>query len=355
MPGLEEEVDRVLKPPAAPHYRKNFTAETKAVRMEISRHKSLQMASISTAKTPRRPVASSSPWSPAVSAPALPHSNSSSDVEFVEPNSSNGAHRPSHNKLEAKRHGKRTRQPTAQHPAVHTSSPRPSSPISASDFSWRGSSPELSIETTRHNKHARNSTAQHFPPHSSPFPSSPISLSDSSWCDPSPLSASLSISSSSATHVYLPARSRSVSLEQSSMPSSSSAPLSACTQSTSSKRSQHPPASVREIKKRSSKVYWYTGLHCVEVVDGVAKMASCEATGLTKAERFAFAFGPDRPYNERTFQDAEKQWRLATPEDREDAIQLGLSPAGLWKAFSKKHPLKNRRNAKAATADSDND
>jgi len=65
---------------------------------------------------------------------------------------------------------------------------------------------------------------------------------------------------------------------------------------------------------------------------------------LNKAERFTFAFGPDCPYNERTFQDAEKQWRLASPEERENAIGLGMSPAGLWKVFSKKHPLKTRRN-----------
>lgn len=97
------------------------------------------------------------------------------------------------------------------------------------------------------------------------------------------------------------------------------------------------------------------GLHCVEVAAGIAKMASCETAGLNKAERFAFAFGADCPYNERTFQDAEKQWRLASPEDREDAIQLGLSPAGLWKVFSKKHPLKNKRNTntKAIAVDSD--
>ena len=35
-------------------------------------------------------------------------------------------------------------------------------------------------------------------------------------------------------------------------------------------------------------------------------MASPEAAGLTKAEWFAFVFGPDRRYNKHTFQDAEK-------------------------------------------------
>jgi hypothetical protein len=96
-------------------------------------------------------------------------------------------------------------------------------------------------------------------------------------------------------------------------------------------------------------------LHCVEVAAGIAKMASPEAAGLIKAERFAFAFGPDRRYSERTFQDAEKRWRAASSKEREDAIQLGLSPAGLWKAFSKKHPLKNRRNTRPAGTDSDNE
>ena len=82
--------------------------------------------------------------------------------------------------------------------------------------------------------------------------------------------------------------------------------------------------------------------------------ASPEAAGLTKAEQFAFAFGPNRRYNECTFQDAEKRWRAASSKEHEDAIQLGLSPAGLWKVFSKKHPLKNKRNTKLASMDSDN-
>lgn len=80
-------------------------------------------------------------------------------------------------------------------------------------------------------------------------------------------------------------------------------------------------------------------------------MASRDAIGLNKAEWFTFAFGPDCPYNERTFQDAEKKWRLASPEERENAIGLGMSPAGLWKVFSKKHPLKNRRKAAVASDD----
>jgi hypothetical protein len=87
-------------------------------------------------------------------------------------------------------------------------------------------------------------------------------------------------------------------------------------------------------------------------------MASHEVKGLNKAERFTFAFGSDRKYSERTFQDAETQWRLASHKDREDAIQLGLTPAGLWKVFSRKHPVKSRKavkNAKAAAVDSDSE
>jgi hypothetical protein len=96
-------------------------------------------------------------------------------------------------------------------------------------------------------------------------------------------------------------------------------------------------------------------LHCIEVAAGIAKMASPEAARLVKAERFAFAFGPERKYNERTFQDAERRWRAASPKEREDAIQLGLSSAGLWKAFSKKHPLKIKRNTRMPGADSDDE
>lgn len=82
-------------------------------------------------------------------------------------------------------------------------------------------------------------------------------------------------------------------------------------------------------------------------------MDSCEIAGLKKAEQFTFAFGSDSPYNKRTFLDAEWQWHTASLKVCEDAILAGLSPVGLWKAFSKQHPLKNRTGMKAVAADSD--
>lgn len=127
---------------------------------------------------------------------------------------------------------------------------------------------------------------------------------------------------------------------------------------TSSSSSQHPNVSVHVAKKRPKKVYWHTGLHCLEVAAGIAKMASYEVRGLNKAEQFTFAFGPDCKYSEHTFQDMETQWCLASHKDCEDAIQFGLTPAGLWKVFSRKHPVKNRkimRNVRAAVVDLDSE
>ena len=301
MPGLEEEVGRVQKPLAAPHYRSNFVAEKKAMRTELSRRKSLQ---IPTSKKERHlTAASSSPSLTAAPASASPQSDSSSDVEILEPTASAS---------------------TSSFGSSHKHQDRPEPPIE------------------RYNKHARKCTAQRFAAQaSSPTPSSPISVSEISWRQPSNSLPPV------VTHLTLPVGS---SPEQS--PIMVSPPLT-CTSTTSPSSSQLPAVSVHVAKKRLSKVYWYTGLHCIEVAAGIAKMASPEAAGLSKAERFAFAFGTDRKYSERTFQDAQKQWSLASPKEREDFIQLGLSPAGLWKAFSKDHPLKNRKNMRTAAVDSD--
>lgn len=300
MPGLDEEVNRVQKPLAAPHYRNNLVAEKRAVRNELSRRKSLlKVPSVSNPKVDRR----------------LTDSDGFSDVEIVHPTSSAS---------------------TASSGPPHQNQGR-----------------RESTEATRYSKHARRSTGQRFAAHaSSPPPSSPVSVSEISCRQrsnsPSPLLVASSSSSSSPVVMHLPllARSRSVSLEQ----------PSTRTRTTSSSSSQHPDA--HAAKKRPKKVYWHTDLHCLEVAAGIAKMASHEVKGLNKAERFTFAFGSDRKYSERTFQDAETQWRLASHKDREDAIQLGLTPAGLWKVFSRKHPVKSRKavkNAKAAAVDSDSE
>jgi hypothetical protein len=308
MPGFDEEVDRVQKPLITPHYRNNFTAEKKAVRIELSRRKSLlEVPDVSNSKVDRY----------------LMDGDNFSDVWIVEPTSS-----ASTASLGPPYKNRGRREPT---------------------------------EATRYSKHARRSTGQRFAAHaSSPPLSSPVSVLEISCRQrsnsPSPLLvASSSSSSSVVTYPPLPARSRSVSPEES--PVMISLPLTR-TRTTSSSSSQHPDVSVHVTEKRPRKVYWHTGLHCLEVAAGIAKMASLEVRGLNKAERFTFAFGPNCRYCERTFQDAEKQWRLASHKDREDAIQLGLTPGGLWKVFSRKHPVKNRKiakNARATAADSDSE
>lgn len=86
MPGLNEEVERVQKPLLPPHFRTNFIAEKKAVRLELSRRNSLQKAPVSTVR-PNRDLTPSGSWpSPtAVSALTAPYNSDLSDVEIVEP------------------------------------------------------------------------------------------------------------------------------------------------------------------------------------------------------------------------------------------------------------------------------
>ena len=257
MPGLDEEVERMQKPLLPPHFRTNFVAEKKAVCIELSRRKSLQKVLVSTVR-PNRSLTLSS-WSAptAVSASTIPDSDGLSDVEIV------------------------------------------GSILSASSSSLQDR-PEPNIEAGRYRKHSRRSTAQRFAAHdSSSTPSSPVSVSEISWCPRSDSPLSLPTSSRSSPVVTsLPVRSRPVSIEL------SQPPLPHIRTTVSSTSSQHPSTS-GTAKKQPSKAHWHTGLHCVEVAAGIAKMASSEAAGLVKAERFVFAFGPDRRYSERTFQDAE--------------------------------------------------
>jgi hypothetical protein len=73
MPGLDEEVDRVQKPLIAPHYQNNFTAEKKAICIELSRCKSLlKMLDVSNSIVDRD----------------LMNSDDFSDVEIIKPTSS---------------------------------------------------------------------------------------------------------------------------------------------------------------------------------------------------------------------------------------------------------------------------
>ena len=331
--GLDEEVERILRPSVAPHFRNNFVAERKAVRTEISRRRSLQKAPLLTVR-PARNLALSDSWSSAfttVSASSPSHYDSS-DFEIDRPASS------LHKRQDV--FGLHARQSAGKVSAPQAFSSTRSSPISISDSSQGSCSPELSFEMTRHSKHARTSTAQRFAAHSSPAPSSPTLLPDSSSPNLSPLPSPTFTSFGPSVPLPIPTYSA----------SSDQPPTSPCAHSDSS---QHAPATARKTEKARRRAYWYAGLHCVEVADGFAKMGSREIAGLKKAERFAFAFGSDRPYNERTFLDAERQWCTASPKAREDAILAGLSPVGLWKAFSKQHPLKNRMGMKVAAADSD--
>ena len=345
--GLDEEVERILRPPVAPHFRNNFVAERKAVRTEISRRSSLQKAPLSTVKLTRN-LAPSDSWLSAftTATASSPSHNDGSGFEI------NRAASPLHKhqdvsmpRIRAKRHGSCAHRLAGKVFAPQAFSSTPSSPISISDSSQGGRSPELSFETTRHSKHARTSTAQRFAAHSSPAPSSPASRPDSLSPNLSPLPSPTF--TSFAPSVPLPLPTYSASSEQ--PPTLPRAHI----RSAPSDPSQRAPATARKTKKAHKRAYWYAGLHCVEVADGFAKMGSREVAGLKKAERFAFAFGSDRPYNERTFLDAERQWRTASPKAREDAVLAGLSPVGLWKAFSKQHPLKNRVGVKMAAADFD--
>ena len=284
MPGLEEEVECIQTPVVVPHYCKNLTAEAKAVRMEISRRKSVPKAPIITSRmsTPSHPLASALSQSlSVVTAPMALFTHAredSSDIEIVVKNL-------------------HTLQPHLQ---KHRVKDKPSA------------------DNGRHRKHAHKRTAQQFAAHASSSPSpdasSPAKTLHSSSRSRSHSSSSLFIPSSlpslvSSHGFYL----CSDSSDSPKPPPSLSSSSRAC--SSLSTHSILESSSVRGSRKKLTKAYWYTGLHCVEVAGGIAKMASQDAIGLNKAEHFTFAFGPDCPYNERT---------LGTGNPRQSAASVSL-------------------------------
>jgi len=64
-----------------------------------------------------------------------------------------------------------------------------------------------------------------------------------------------------------------------------------------------------------------------------------DQSGLAQKDAFSEAF-PGSSWVRRTFQDNKRQWlNIATPSAREEAIAAGRTPDGLWRRFSKRHPI----------------
>jgi hypothetical protein len=105
----------------------------------------------------------------------------------------------------------------------------------------------------------------------------------------------------------------------------------------SSPPSPQAPASPRRPPKPRA---WHDGLYCVEFADGLGHMA---VSALSQEDAFYDAF-PGRPWVRRTFHDNKKQWlELANPSERAVAVAAGKTSQGLWRRFSKTHPIVKRR------------
>jgi hypothetical protein len=64
-----------------------------------------------------------------------------------------------------------------------------------------------------------------------------------------------------------------------------------------------------------------------------------DGSGLSLEDAFNDGF-PGCWWVRRTFQDNKKQWLdVATPTARANAIAAGKTPKGLWRQFSKLHPI----------------
>ena len=103
--------------------------------------------------------------------------------------------------------------------------------------------------------------------------------------------------------------------------------------SPSVRRSHSPDSPPSRPTKQSP---WHNGLYCVEFANGLDEI---NRSVLSQEDAFYDAF-PGRRWVRRTFQDNKRQWLdLASPSDCANAIKAGRTKQGLWRRFSRAHPI----------------
>jgi hypothetical protein len=140
--------------------------------------------------------------------------------------------------------------------------------------------------------------------------------------------------------VTIPTLSRFSTPSSSSMPSSSSthpAPSSATSVSSDLlSRSSSPTA----LESPGSQRTWPSAWHVVEIVNGFVEMDDPKNSHLPVHWRFEKVFKCH--FKQSTYGDQRKRWDIATPEQRNAALDAGYTADGLWAKFAKEIPLKRR-------------
>jgi hypothetical protein len=148
----------------------------------------------------------------------------------------------------------------------------------------------------------------------------------------------LSITIPTLSHSSTP----SSSTPSSSMPSSSSTRLASTSSSATSISSDMLSRSSSPVAPESpgSQRVWPSAWHVVDIINGFVEMDNPENSHLPVNQRFEKIFRCR--FKRSTYGDQRTRWDIATPEQRNAAIDAGYTADGLWAKFAKEIPLKGR-------------
>ncbi|KAJ7090837.1 hypothetical protein B0H15DRAFT_948601 [Mycena belliarum] len=139
-------------------------------------------------------------------------------------------------------------------------------------------------------------------------------------------------------NITIPPSSVSNSSTPTTATSSISSVFDSCEPASSNGSRASTPATPLEPPKLDLK-RWPAGLYVKEVVAGFRSMTHPELQHLEVPERFQHIF--KRLYVRNTFGDAQRRWRLASQEQRDEGIKAGFTKQGLWSNWQKQVPLRS--------------
>jgi len=336
MPGIDEEVDQIHRPPPPAHFFKGISSQRTAVRQEKNARQENQTALHSSHES-RVPSKAPVPRSFLSYSSDDDGNSDSSDFEVNKVTHS----RDSHQVSEAAMHPRhRSWLPSM---ATTSRSSYPTTPSTSRDSNGGSSDIEVSEVMDRPGfmKYASNDSHANMVPRSrsSNFSHSPSMVAVDTWApvasEASP-SRSLSLSGSDLQPSSPPGGPRSSlpttpepSDDHTNIPASRLLPL-------------QPSCPSPSISRPKKDLPWHHGLYCIDVVDGFEKMGSKSLKGLSKMERFDVAF-PGRCYADSTIRDAQNQWVRASNSAKEASLAAGRTTQGLWRVFSAQHPIKKSK------------
>ncbi|KAJ7513194.1 hypothetical protein B0H11DRAFT_2213719 [Mycena galericulata] len=119
--------------------------------------------------------------------------------------------------------------------------------------------------------------------------------------------------------------------------SSSSIPPSSSSVPPSTTPATTPPTSPGPLPAKSKHLVWPRGQYTIDMAAGFDRMKSPALMDIPRPQRFKHAFGEQYTYHKGTYQENAKYWWAAkSPALKQEAIDAGRTPAGLWAEYRRR-------------------